>query len=198
MRALVVHEFGPLESHRIEDVPTPKIGDHDVLISVKAIGLNYPDTLMLQGKYQTRPDRPFVHQNRAGMRLQQRAHRGRDPRAEIALALRQHPEGARQQHAQRRFAADRRIDRIAGGNAIPREPVDGAGEVADEAGRERGALLRPQRRGEARLGEPRRRGLAENSDRDSLGHSRHPQAGVIEHPGRLRNRCPARSANLLR
>ena len=60
MRALVVHEFGPLESHRIEDVPTPKIGDHDVLISVKAIGLNYPDTLMLQGKYQTRPDRPFV------------------------------------------------------------------------------------------------------------------------------------------
>ena len=36
------------------------IGDHDVLIDVKAIGLNYPDTLMLQGKYQTRPDRPFV------------------------------------------------------------------------------------------------------------------------------------------
>ena len=60
MRALVVHEFGPLDSHRIEERPTPKIGDHDVLIAVKAIGLNYPDTLMLQGKYQTRPDRPFV------------------------------------------------------------------------------------------------------------------------------------------
>jgi NADPH:quinone reductase len=60
MRALVVHEFGPTSSHRIEDVPDPKIGDRDVLIDVKAIGLNYPDTLMLQGKYQTRPDRPFI------------------------------------------------------------------------------------------------------------------------------------------
>jgi NADPH:quinone reductase len=60
MRALVVHEFGPLPSHRVEDWADPKIGDHDVLIDVKAIGLNFPDTLMLQGKYQTRPDRPFV------------------------------------------------------------------------------------------------------------------------------------------
>ena len=60
MRALVIHEFGPLDSHRVEEIPTPKIGDHDVLIDVHAIGLNFPDTLMLQGKYQTRPDRPFV------------------------------------------------------------------------------------------------------------------------------------------
>ena len=60
MRALVVHEFGPLHSHRVEDAPDPSIGERDVLIDVKAIGLNFPDTLMLQGKYQTRPDRPFV------------------------------------------------------------------------------------------------------------------------------------------
>ena len=60
MRALVVHEFGPIHSQRIEEWPEPKIGGHDVLIDVKGIGLNFPDTLMLQGKYQTRPDRPFV------------------------------------------------------------------------------------------------------------------------------------------
>ena len=60
MRALVVHEFGPIRAHRIEDVPDPSIGEGDVLIDVKAIGLNFPDTLMLQGKYQTRPERPFV------------------------------------------------------------------------------------------------------------------------------------------
>lgn len=60
MRAVVVHEFGPIHSQQIEEWPEPKIGDHDVLIDVKAIGLNYPDTLMLQGKYQTRPERPFV------------------------------------------------------------------------------------------------------------------------------------------
>lgn len=60
MRGLVVHEFGPLHSHRVEELADPKIGARDVLIDVKAIGLNFPDTLMLQGKYQTRPDRPFV------------------------------------------------------------------------------------------------------------------------------------------
>jgi NADPH2:quinone reductase len=60
MRALVVHEFGPLHSHRVENVPDPPIGERDVLMEVKAIGVNFPDTLMLQGKYQTQPDRPFV------------------------------------------------------------------------------------------------------------------------------------------
>jgi NADPH:quinone reductase len=60
MRALVVHEFGPLHSHGVEEVPDPGIGERDVLIDIKAIGLNFPDTLMLQGKYQTRPDRPFI------------------------------------------------------------------------------------------------------------------------------------------
>ena len=60
VRALVVREFGPISSHHIEEVPDPVAGEHDVLIEVKAIGLNFPDTLMLQGKYQTRPDRPFV------------------------------------------------------------------------------------------------------------------------------------------
>jgi NADPH2:quinone reductase len=60
MRALLVREFGPLHSHKIEEVAEPAVGPHDVLIDVRAIGLNFPDTLMLQGKYQTRPDRPFV------------------------------------------------------------------------------------------------------------------------------------------
>jgi NADPH2:quinone reductase len=60
MRALVVHEFGPLDSHRVEQWADPATAERDVLIDVKAIGLNFPDTLMLQGKYQTRPDRPFV------------------------------------------------------------------------------------------------------------------------------------------
>ena len=60
MRAVVVHEFGPIDSHRIEDIPDPEIGDGEVLIDVHAIGVNFPDTLMVQGRYQTRPERPFV------------------------------------------------------------------------------------------------------------------------------------------
>ncbi len=60
MRAVVVHEFGPIETHGLEDLPDPVAKDDEVLIDVHAIGLNFPDTLMLQGLYQTRPDRPFV------------------------------------------------------------------------------------------------------------------------------------------
>lgn len=60
MRAVVVHEFGPIGSHKLEDFPDPVATDDEVLIDVHAIGLNFPDTLMLQGLYQTRPERPFV------------------------------------------------------------------------------------------------------------------------------------------
>lgn len=60
MRGYAVEAFGPLDSHRLVDLPTPEITADEVLIDVHAIGLNFPDTLMPQGKYQTRPDRPFT------------------------------------------------------------------------------------------------------------------------------------------
>lgn len=60
MRALVVQNYGPIEDHCVKEVPVPPVGDGDVLIEVRAIGLNFPDALMLQGKYQKRPDTPFV------------------------------------------------------------------------------------------------------------------------------------------
>lgn len=60
MRAILVNEFGPIETHNVTDMPDPAPGDGQVLIENHAIGLNYPDALMLQGKYQKRPERPFV------------------------------------------------------------------------------------------------------------------------------------------
>ena len=60
MRAIVVQEFGPISSHKIEQRPDPAPGAREVLIDNHAVGLNFPDALMLQGKYQKRPDRPFV------------------------------------------------------------------------------------------------------------------------------------------
>ncbi len=60
MRAVVVHEFGPIDSHELGELPTPEPGPEEILIDVHAIGLNFPDTLMVQGLYQTKPDRPFV------------------------------------------------------------------------------------------------------------------------------------------
>jgi NADPH2:quinone reductase len=60
MRAVLVNEFGPIASHAVATVAEPAIGDDEVLIENHAIGLNFPDALMLQGKYQKRPNRPFV------------------------------------------------------------------------------------------------------------------------------------------
>jgi NADPH2:quinone reductase len=60
MRALLCREFGPLESLQVEDVPPPVPGPGQVLIDVAAASVNYPDALLVQGKYQARPPLPFI------------------------------------------------------------------------------------------------------------------------------------------
>jgi NADPH2:quinone reductase len=60
MRAVVIEEFGPVDSHKIADLPAPTPGRGEVLIDVHAIGVNFPDTLMVQGLYQNKPERPFT------------------------------------------------------------------------------------------------------------------------------------------
>lgn len=63
MRALVCRELGQGNADALsleQDWPLPELGEHDVLIDVKAAGLNFPDVLIIQGKYQFQPDLPFV------------------------------------------------------------------------------------------------------------------------------------------
>ena len=60
MRALLCREFGPVSALRVAEVPVPVPGDREVVVRVEAAGLNFPDALMVQGKYQVRPARPFV------------------------------------------------------------------------------------------------------------------------------------------
>ena len=43
----------------VEDVPSPAAGAGQVVLSVKACGVNFPDTLIIQGKYQFKPEMPF-------------------------------------------------------------------------------------------------------------------------------------------
>ena len=59
MKAVLCKQYGPPDSLVIEDLPSPKPGDGQVLISVKAAGVNYPDVLIIQNKYQFRPPLPF-------------------------------------------------------------------------------------------------------------------------------------------
>ncbi|OZG71034.1 NADPH:quinone oxidoreductase [Hahella sp. CCB-MM4] len=59
MRALLCKEYGPPESLVIEETADPKVGGNSCLVEVKAAGVNFPDTLIIQGKYQFQPPMPF-------------------------------------------------------------------------------------------------------------------------------------------
>jgi len=60
MKAVLCKEYGPPESLVLEDVEPLKPGTGQVVISVKACGVNFPDTLIIQGKYQFKPPMPFA------------------------------------------------------------------------------------------------------------------------------------------
>ncbi len=60
MRAVLCKAFGPPESLVIEEVDSLKPGKGQVVICVKACGVNFPDTLIIQGKYQAKPPFPFT------------------------------------------------------------------------------------------------------------------------------------------
>src|SRR3954468_21715433 len=59
MRAVLCKHFGPPESLVVEDVPSPVPGPGEVVISMKAASVNFPDVLIIQDKYQVKPPLPF-------------------------------------------------------------------------------------------------------------------------------------------
>jgi NADPH2:quinone reductase len=60
MRAVVCKSYGPPDTLVVEDLPAPECGAGQVRIQVHAAGVNFPDTLIIEGKYQLRPDPPFT------------------------------------------------------------------------------------------------------------------------------------------
>ena len=60
MKALVCNELGPTDNLTLEERPTPVPGKGEILVDVKAAGVNFPDVLTVQGKYQFKPELPFV------------------------------------------------------------------------------------------------------------------------------------------
>ncbi|MEQ9544611.1 MAG: NADPH:quinone oxidoreductase family protein [Marinobacter sp.] len=59
MKAILCKEYGPAEKLVIEDIASPEVKGHGVKIRVKAAGLNFPDTLIIENKYQLKPSLPF-------------------------------------------------------------------------------------------------------------------------------------------
>lgn len=60
MKAIICAAFAPIEALKYGDFAQPRAEPGEVVIDVAAAGVNYPDVLIVQGKYQTKPALPFV------------------------------------------------------------------------------------------------------------------------------------------
>ncbi len=79
MKAMIVTELGePAERLKLGEAPDPKAGPGQVVVDIRAIGCNFPDMLIVQGKYQVKPPLPF------------------SPGLEVAGVVREVGEGVRQ------------------------------------------------------------------------------------------------------
>jgi NADPH2:quinone reductase len=59
MKAVLCKAYGPPESLVVEERPSPQPGPGQVRVGVHACGVNFPDTLIIQGNYQFKPELPF-------------------------------------------------------------------------------------------------------------------------------------------
>jgi NADPH:quinone reductase len=59
MKAVLCKQYGPPDALVLEDLPSPRPGEGEVVVSVKAASVNFPDVLIIQNKYQFKPPLPF-------------------------------------------------------------------------------------------------------------------------------------------
>ena len=60
MRAVVVEALGPPDTHRVRELADPSPDEGEVVVAAEWADVNYPDLLMVDGRYQFRPPLPFV------------------------------------------------------------------------------------------------------------------------------------------
>jgi NADPH2:quinone reductase len=60
MRALVCREYGSPDDLVIEERDDPIAGRGEILVDIKAAGLNFPDVLLVGGQYQVKTPPPFI------------------------------------------------------------------------------------------------------------------------------------------
>ena len=59
MKAVIVRDFGSFDQAEVRHVPDPVPGPGEVVIAVKVADVNYPDFLVIEGRYRVKPPLPF-------------------------------------------------------------------------------------------------------------------------------------------
>src|SRR3989441_4056230 len=59
VKAVVCKQYGPPETLVVEELPSPRAGPGEAVVSVKAASVNFPDVLIIENKYQFKPSLPF-------------------------------------------------------------------------------------------------------------------------------------------
>jgi NADPH2:quinone reductase len=59
MKAVLCKQYGPPESLTFEELPSPRPGPGEAVVSMRAASVNFPDVLIIQNKYQFKPPLPF-------------------------------------------------------------------------------------------------------------------------------------------
>ena len=71
MKAVWVSQFAPIDTIGVANVPSPSPGQGEVIINVVAAEVNYPDILVIEGRYQIKPPLPFAPGKCASGRIAQ-------------------------------------------------------------------------------------------------------------------------------
>ena len=84
MKAVICNSFGPIDSLSLENVEGFKSNEEEVEVEIKATALNFPDVLMVEGKYSPYPNFPSVQ----AVSLQVLSQKNRTATADSKLATR--------------------------------------------------------------------------------------------------------------
>ena len=60
MKAIVCEAYGPVDDLVLRELPEPVPGPGEIRLQISAVGVNFPDALLVRGLYQVKPDLPFV------------------------------------------------------------------------------------------------------------------------------------------
>lgn len=66
MKAIVCRAFGPVDQLTYAEIPARPLAPHEVRVRIRAAGVNFPDSLKVEGRHQIKPELPWIPGSETG------------------------------------------------------------------------------------------------------------------------------------